>query len=69
VQVRWIDADALGGSCTDMLLCEMDDLWAYHKLMEELRDTELFHVPYFRIVEVHLGLENPYEAYERELPG
>jgi hypothetical protein len=69
VRVRWIDSDALGGRFTDMLLCEMDDLWSYHKLMEELRDTELFHRPYFRIVDVHIGLENAYEAYERELPG
>jgi len=69
VQLRWIDCDALGGSHTDMLLCEMDDLWSYHCLMEELRDTELFHKPYFRIVDVHIGLEDAYEAYERELPG
>lgn len=69
VDVRWIDCDALGGTHTDMLLCEMDNLWVYHRLMEELRDTELFHAPYFRIVDVHIGLENAYEAYERELPG
>lgn len=69
VQVRWVDADGLGGRYTDLLLCEMDDLWSYHRLMEELRDHELFHAPYFRIVDVLLGLENAYEAYERELPG
>lgn len=69
VKVRWLDADGIGGRYTDMLLCEMDGLWSYHRLMEELRDTELFSRPYFRIVDVQLGLENAYEAYERELPG
>lgn len=69
VAVRWLAADGLGGHYTDMLLCEMDGLWPYHRMMEELRDSELFSRPYFRIVDVQLGLENAYEAYERELPG
>jgi len=64
VGVRWFDADALGRGYTDMVLCEFDDLMAYHFLWEELRDTELFSTPYLRIKDVQLGIERGYEAYE-----
>ena len=36
-------------------------------MWEELRDLELFSRPYVRIVDVSLGIERGYEAYERSL--
>lgn len=66
VSLRWFDADALSGAHTDFALCEFEDLKAYHFLWEELRDLELFSRPYVRIVDVWLGMERGYEAYEAQ---
>ena len=64
VKLTWFDADALGSGYTDFVLCHFRELRDYHFLWEELRDTELFSHPYVRIVNVILGIERGYEAYE-----
>lgn len=64
VLVRWFDADALGAGYTDFVLCEFTDLLAYHFLWEELRDDLVFARPYVRLVDVSLGIERGYQAYE-----
>ena len=63
-KLSWYDADALGGGYSDFALCRFQELRDYHFLWEELRDTELFSRPYVRIVNVFLGIERGYEAYE-----
>jgi hypothetical protein len=67
VNLAWYDADALGSGYTDFVICRFSDFAAYHFLWEELRDTELFSRPYVRIVDVTLGIERGYEAYERSV--
>jgi hypothetical protein len=64
VSLRWFDADALGHGYTDFVVCEFDEIAAYHFLWEELRDTALFSTPYVRITDVRLGIERGYELYE-----
>jgi hypothetical protein len=64
VEVAWYDADALGAGYTDFVICRFTEIAAYHFLWEELRDTELFHRPYVRLVDTTLGIERGYEAYE-----
>jgi len=66
VSMTWYDSDALGSGYTDFVICRFSDLLAYHFFWEELRDTELFSRPYVRIVDVALGIERGYEAYERQ---
>ena len=66
VKVRWFDADVLGHGFTDFALCEFEELFAYHALWEELRDTAVFSFPYMRLVDASLGLERAYERYEAE---
>src|SRR5689334_8436721 len=57
VTVRFMDAEAFTGRCTDIALFETDDLQQYYFLMEELRDTPLFTKPYFAVNEILVGLE------------
>lgn len=54
------------GRHTDIEMTWFDDLEAYHFLWEELKDTELFSKPYLRIVDVTLGFERGYEAFEAQ---
>ena len=67
VSLTWYDSDALGSGYTDFVICRFTDFAGYHFLWEELRDLELFSRPYVRIVDVTLGIERGYEAYERSL--
>ena len=67
VSLIWCDSDALGSGYTDFVICRFTDFAAYHFMWEELRDLELFSRPYVRIVDVSLGIERGYEAYERSL--
>ena len=64
VAVSWFDADGLSGRYSDFVTCHFSDLEAYQFLWDTLRDLELFSRPYFRIVDVVLGRENAYQAYE-----
>jgi len=42
-------------------------MYAYHAMWEELKDSELFTTPYFHITRVLIGMENAFEAYDRDL--
>lgn len=67
VKVRFYDAEALPGSYfTDFVLCETNDLKAYHFMWEELRDSEPYTAGYFRIKDVLMGMEDAFQAYESE---
>lgn len=66
VQVRWLDAEAFNAACSDIALFETDDLRTYYFLMEELRDTEFFAKPYFRLEDITIGMEDGYLAFEQK---
>ena len=67
VRVRWLDAEAFTGECSDVLIAETADLAAWYDLFEMLRDTELFATPYFRIERIITGLEDGHRAYDKAL--
>ena len=67
VGFTWYDADALAGSFSDFVICQFNDIRAYHHLWEELRDTEIFSRPFARITNVTMGIENGYGDYEDSL--
>lgn len=60
VHVRFYDAEAFAAQCSDFAIFTTPDLKAYYFLMEALRDTAMFTVPYFVVNEVLIGLENGY---------
>ncbi|AKT52061.1 darcynin family protein [Arsenicicoccus sp. oral taxon 190] len=65
--VRWLDAEAMTATCSDVVLVETDDLRSWHHLWEALRDSALFAVPYFRLESLVVGAEDAYEDHERTL--
>ena len=64
VQVRFYDAEAFAAHCSDFAMFTTRDLKDYYFLIEALRDTALFAVPYFVVNDVLIGLENGYQAFE-----
>ena len=65
VTVRFYDAEAFSGRCTDIGVFETTDLQAYTFLIDGLRDTAFFSEPYFEVVDVIPAVEDGYAAYDR----
>ncbi|HEX5378058.1 MAG TPA: darcynin family protein [Phenylobacterium sp.] len=64
VKVRWYDAEAFTGRCTDMAVFETTDLRAYCFLIDALRDDALLGLPYFQVLDIVPAVEGGYEAYD-----
>jgi len=61
---RWFDAEAFTARCSDILLLENLDARSASHVMEALRDTRAFSVPYFELVDVFPALEDGFRDYE-----
>lgn len=66
-RVRWIDAEAFSGVCSDVLLVETADLVRWNHMWEAIRDTPLFAHPYFAVTAIIPGIEDGHDEYERTL--
>jgi hypothetical protein len=66
VALRYYDAEAFTGVCTDMAVFETADLRAYQFLVDALRDTPFLGLPYFAVVDIVVAVEDGYRAYNRE---
>ncbi|NEW07001.1 Darcynin 2 [Paenibacillus sp. SYP-B3998] len=69
VNVRYFDADAFSGKCTDFVICETENTIAYHHMWEALKDSRAFCGGFYRIKDVVYGIQNAYQAYETEKLG
>jgi len=63
-RVRWFDAEAFTARCSDILMLENLDARTASHLMEGLRDTPFFSVPWFELVDVFPALEDGFRDYE-----
>ncbi|WP_248925120.1 darcynin family protein [Paenibacillus hamazuiensis] len=69
VRVKYFDADAFSGKCSDFVICETENTMAYHSIWEEIKDSPVFSNGFFRIKDVLFGIQNAYQAYETETLG
>jgi hypothetical protein len=65
VTLRFYDAEAFSGRCTDIAVFETDDLQAYTFLVDGLRDTAFFSHPYFEVLDIVPAVEDGYVEYDR----
>ena len=65
VKLRFYDAEAFSGRCTDIAVFETTDLQAYTFLIDGLRDTAFFSEPYFDVVDIVPAVEDGYRDYDR----
>lgn len=64
VRLRYFDAEAFSGRVSDVAMIQATTPEAYYFAIERLRDTPLFTVPYFRIVEIIPAYEDGFQAFE-----
>ena len=65
VAMRFYDAEAFSGRCTDIAVFETTDLQAYTFLIDGLRDTAFFSHPYFEVLDIVPTVEEGYADYDR----
>jgi Darcynin, domain of unknown function len=66
VTMRYFDADAFHADFTDIAMFEAEDPKAYYFVLERLRETPLFSVPYFEIVQIIQTIEDGHVAFVAE---
>ena len=63
-RMRYYDAEAFTGRCSDIAVFETEDPQDYSDLIEDLRDTAFFGEPYYQVVDILPALENGYLEYD-----
>lgn len=66
---RHYDAEAFSGRCSDISIFETDDLTAYYYVIERLRDSAFFAVPYFRVIDIIPTIADGYRNFETHEAG
>lgn len=61
-KIRYFDAEAFSGRCSDILQIETDNLAAHCGLMDRLRDSDLFTVPYYELIDIIPSVEDTFRA-------
>jgi hypothetical protein len=64
VSVRFFDVEAFSARCSDIALFATDQIQDYYYLIEELRDSKVYTVPYFEIVEILPAIEDGFSDFE-----
>lgn len=67
VSVRFYDAEAFSSRCSDIAVFETDNLQEYYFLMDGIRDSKVFTVPYFEFIEIIPAIEGGFTEYEESL--
>lgn len=65
VTMRFFDAEAFSGECSDVAVFETTDMLAYYFTMERLRNTALISAPYFQIVSIIPAVENGFRLFQQ----
>ena len=64
LSMRYFDAEAFSSPCSDVMMVETKDPRHHYFFMERLRDSPLFSVPYFEVLNIISTVEDGYKAYE-----
>jgi Darcynin, domain of unknown function len=62
--MRYFDAEAFSASCSDVMMITTSDLQQYYDFIETLRDSPMFALPYFRVVQIVPAIEDGYRDFE-----
>ena len=66
VKIRLFDSEYFHATFSDFMIIETHKLGDYQELMERLRDTKIYGVPYFDIKEIVIGQENRFEDFNEQ---
>jgi len=66
VVVRLFDSEYFHAQVSDFMIITAESLDDYQELIERLRDTKIYGVPYFEIRDVIVGQENRFEDFNEQ---
>ena len=69
ISVRYYDAEAFSSSCSDIIVYETEIIRDYYFMMDELRDSPLFTVPYIEVVDIIPAIEDGYLEFDEAEAG
>jgi Darcynin, domain of unknown function len=58
--IDFYDAEAFTAKCSDIAVFETSSTTDYRSFMDELRDSKLFTVPYFEVVDIFPAIKADY---------
>lgn len=64
VRMRYFDAEAFSAACSDVMMIETGDPKHYYFLIERMRDSPMFAVPYFEVEQIIPSIEDGYVEFE-----
>jgi hypothetical protein len=64
LSMRYFDAEAFSGFCSDVMMIAASELQQYYDFIETLRDSPMFAEPWFRIVQIVPAIEEGFRGYE-----
>lgn len=64
ITLRLFDVEAFSTRCSDIVMFESDDIQEYYFMMESLRDSKIYTVPYFEIIDIFPAIEDGFSSYE-----
>lgn len=67
VTARFYDAEAFTAKCSDIAVYETEVIQDYYFLIDALRDSKVFTIPYFDIVDIFPAIEDGFIEYESSL--
>ena len=67
VSIRMFDSEYFHSSVSDFLIVSTANLNDYKLLIELLRDSKVYGVPYFEIKDIIVGQENLFEDFNEQL--
>lgn len=69
VTLQHYDAEAFSSFCSDVSVFTAHNLLDFYCVMERLRDSPMFSVPYFELVQILPALQDGFRYYEQLNPG
>ncbi|MGO3346120.1 MAG: darcynin family protein [Marinomonas sp.] len=64
VSIRLYDVEAFTTKCSDITVYETANIQDYYFLIEELRDSKIYTVPYFDIIDIIPAIEDGFVEFE-----
>ncbi|WP_277620422.1 darcynin family protein [Chromobacterium sphagni] len=67
MRMRWFDAEAFTGRCSDIALFETKSIKDFYYLIDALRDSKIGTEPYFEFLDIIPAVENGFREYDAQL--
>jgi hypothetical protein len=67
VNVRLFDSEYFHATVSDFMIITTQNLDQYQLLIELLRDSKIYHEPYFEVKDIIVGQENRFEDFNEQL--